>query len=304
MASNRLAKAALLIAALLFALAQGSHAANGQKKKLRVLASTFPVYQITRNITEGYQGVEVELMIPASLGCPHDYALTPGDMKKIGAADILVVNGLGLEEFLGAPVERANADVRIIDASSGMEGVLPGGDGRGGVNSHVFASPAFSAQMGQRIAYGLADADVRGAKIFFDNARKYGERMKSLAIKAAETGRRLAFNRVVTGHDAFDYLAADVGLNIVAVIEGHAGRGMGAAEIRAVVAKIRSEKAAAVFFEPSYPSGVAAVVAREAGVPVAALDPGASGPEDAPLDWFDWTVEKNLQTLEKTLGTR
>lgn len=303
MAAGRIVKSALAVFLVLaFALSAG--AANGQKKKLKVLASTFPVYQIVRNVTEGYAGVEVGLMIPAALGCPHDYALTPGDMKKIAAADVLVINGLGLEEFLGAQVDRANPTVRIIDASSGVENPLPGEGGHGSFNPHIFASPTISAHMAQRIAYGLADADVRGAKVFFDNARKYGERMKALALKVSATGGRLAFNRVVTGHDAFAYLAQDAGLLVVAVVDGHAGNSMGAAEMRAVVAKIKAEKAAAVFFEPSWPSNVATVVAREAGVPVASLDPGASGPENAPLEWFDWTVEKNLQALEKTLGVK
>ena len=63
----------------------------------RVLATTFPVYQIVRNITQNVPDVEVQLMLPAQAGCPHDYALTPQDMSKLAQADILVLNGLGLE---------------------------------------------------------------------------------------------------------------------------------------------------------------------------------------------------------------
>ena len=69
----------------------------------RVLATTFPVYQIVRNITQNVPDVEVQLMLPAQAGCPHDYALTPQDMSKLAQADILVLNGLGLEAFLGSP---------------------------------------------------------------------------------------------------------------------------------------------------------------------------------------------------------
>ena len=73
----------------------------------RVLATTFPVYQIIRNITQNVPDVEVQLMLPAQAGCPHDYALTPQDMSKLAQADILVLNGLGLEAFLGSPSARA-----------------------------------------------------------------------------------------------------------------------------------------------------------------------------------------------------
>lgn len=79
--------------------------------KQTVLATTFPIYQIVRNVTNGREGMKADLMLPSRLGCPHDYMLTPQDMQKLAKADILVVNGLGMEEFLGAPVKKAAHDV-------------------------------------------------------------------------------------------------------------------------------------------------------------------------------------------------
>ena len=90
-----------------------------------VLCTTFPIHYLTQQVTEGHQGLAVQRLLPASLGCPHDVALTPQDMARLAAADILVVNGLGMEEFLGAPVHRANPDLVIIDSSDGVNGVLP-----------------------------------------------------------------------------------------------------------------------------------------------------------------------------------
>ena len=90
------------------ALCLSQSKAHAADRPPRILASTFPMYQIVRNITQGVDGVEVELMIPAQMGCPHDYALTPQDMTKLARAEVLVINGLGLEEFLGAPVRKAN----------------------------------------------------------------------------------------------------------------------------------------------------------------------------------------------------
>ena len=91
----------------------------------RVLATTFSVYQIVRNITQNVPDVEVQLMLPAQAGCPHDYALTPQDMSKLAQADILVLNGLGLEAFLGSPSARAQKELHAIDSSKGISGLLP-----------------------------------------------------------------------------------------------------------------------------------------------------------------------------------
>jgi len=124
-------------------------------KKVNVLCTTFPIYQITRNVVQGSSGMNVELMLPSNLGCPHDYSLTPGDMQKIAKADVLVINGLGMEEFLGAPVKRASSRLLIIDSSAGIRNLLEyteeDHDMKGyheekdhlheGLNPHLFASP-------------------------------------------------------------------------------------------------------------------------------------------------------------------
>ncbi|HPO91053.1 MAG TPA: zinc ABC transporter substrate-binding protein, partial [Victivallales bacterium] len=51
----------------------------------KILVSTFPIYQFSRNIVDG-SGVNLDLLLPPGLGCPHDYALTPQDMMKISNA--------------------------------------------------------------------------------------------------------------------------------------------------------------------------------------------------------------------------
>ena len=103
------------------ALALGATLARAE---LNVLCTTFPIHLIARNVAQGRAGVDLQLMLPAGMGCPHDYALTPQDMRKLAAADVLVVNGLGLEEFLGAPVRTANPDIETIDSSAGIQDLL------------------------------------------------------------------------------------------------------------------------------------------------------------------------------------
>ena len=67
-------------------------------KPLGILCSTFPMALFTRNIVDSADQVTVELLIGAQVGCPHDYAVTPADVRKVARADILVINGLGMED--------------------------------------------------------------------------------------------------------------------------------------------------------------------------------------------------------------
>ena len=325
--------------AFFFLALTGFHAtASADGKKLEVLTTTFPIYQITRNVTQGRDGINVVLMLPARLGCPHDYGLTPQDMQKLSKADALVINGLGMEEFLGAPVEKAKSGLKIIDSSSGNKEILQYADkeehGHGqheaghegehhegpahegehaheeerghhhhsGMNPHLFTSPRRVALLAMNIAGELSKVDPAGAGAYFANARAYAEKMNRLADEFAALGKRLRNNRIVTQHGVFDYLARDMGLKVVAVVQAHAGQEPSAAEMLRIIETIKHEKAGAIFTEPQYPGKIGHTIAREAGIAAATLDPAATGPENAPLDYYETIMRRNLAALGETLG--
>lgn len=303
---DRLCRRSLALIACLSVLMCASAAWAGGKP-LMVLCTTFPMYQFTRNIAQGHAGVQVELLLPAQLGCPHDYVVTPQDMRKLARADVLVVNGLGLEEFLGAPLKRANPRLRVIESAQGITAILRYGAGAApahdrGDNPHLFVSPRMAALLVRNIAEALQRIDPAGAGLYERNASAYAARLNQLADECVVVGRRLASNRIVTQHGAFDYLARDMGLTVVAVVSEHAEPS--AAQILELVRTIRRTKAGAVFTEPQYPVRIGQTIAREAGIRAAELDPAATGPADAGLDYYETIMRRNLATLEQTLGKR
>jgi ABC-type Zn uptake system ZnuABC Zn-binding protein ZnuA len=282
---------------------------------LHVLTSTFPMVLFTRSVTTGATGVSLESMLSGSMGCPHDYVLTPQDMQKIARADVFVVNGLGLEEFLGAPVKSANPGVRVLDTSKGItdllkmtpeEGTEESGKEphhhQGDANPHLFASPRMAAKVVRNIAAQLSEIDPSNRRVYLDNAEREAAKLEKLADEFASAGKRLRSRKIVTEHAVFDYLARDAGLEIVAVVEETPGQEPSAARMLDIVKLIRSSGAAAVFTEPQYPAKVAETIAKEARVPVAQLDPAASGPDDAPADYYEQVMRKNLDTLKSSLG--
>jgi ABC-type Zn uptake system ZnuABC Zn-binding protein ZnuA len=76
-----------------------------------------------------------------------------------------------------------------------------------------------------------------------------------------------------------------------------------AAEMLGLVRTIRGQKVGALFTEPQYPAKVGETVAREAKIPVAVLDPVATGKDGAPLDFYQQAMRQNLEILKKVLGT-
>ena len=116
--------AAAIVMAACFAsagliLPQAASAAAGQGK-LRILATTYPVYLLARNVVQSNPGAQVDLLIPAQTGCPHDYALTPKDMQKLAQADVLLLNGLGLDDFMLKALPNAKPGLVVVDSSAGI----------------------------------------------------------------------------------------------------------------------------------------------------------------------------------------
>jgi len=113
---------------------------TSQPGQLRVVCTFLPNYVFTRNVVAGVPGIDVHLLLSTNLGCPHDYTVTPADLKAVAQADVIVANGLGLEPFLD-DLRRANPKARIVTISGGCD-VL---EARGGHHhAHEEAEPVAS----------------------------------------------------------------------------------------------------------------------------------------------------------------
>jgi ABC-type Zn uptake system ZnuABC Zn-binding protein ZnuA len=291
----------------------------------------------TKNIVGQTPGVSVELMLPAQAGCPHDYDLTPDDIKRIAGAEVYVMNGAGLESFGEEQIKKANPRILIVDSSAGVakiesaeahehhnhphehkendhshdhdhdhahEGHSHEHDHHhhGNVNPHFFSSPKGARAQVRTIAEQLTKIDPAHAKEYAANLAAFESKLQQLDEQWAQASKGFRRTQIVTMHEVFDYVARDCGLQVVATIYPVAGQEPSPAEIRQVIDKIRETKAAAVLTEPQYPAQVAKTIAEEASVPVEELDPVASGPADAPLDYYETRMKGNIETLSRLLA--
>ncbi|NLM45927.1 MAG: zinc ABC transporter solute-binding protein, partial [Firmicutes bacterium] len=90
---------------------------------LTVVASFYPVYIAAANITDGVEGVELVSLTGPQTGCLHDYQLSPQEMIALETADLLLVNGAGMEAFLDKATS-AYPDLKVVSASANIE-LLP-----------------------------------------------------------------------------------------------------------------------------------------------------------------------------------
>lgn len=291
-----LKKILLLICAVLMISGCGS---DKKDDTLKIVTSFYPMYLDAVNITRGVSGVEVVNLTPPQTGCLHDYQLTPEDMKTLETADIFIVNGLGMENFLDKVIE-ARPDLKIINASDSPEIVPIMEDGV--PNPHVWLSITYAIQQVKNINSKLCELDPDRADKYRMHALEYIDELTTLRDEMHLSLDMIQKKEIVTFHDAFPYLAAEFKLKIAAVIEQEPGIEPTPQELAATIEKINSLPVKVIFTEPQYSSKAAETISRETGAQIFTLDPIVTGdakPEKL-LDYVDRMLN-NIITLTKAL---
>ena len=111
----------LLVTSLLFIGCNNTQVSDksSEDDTLNIVTSFYPIYISTLNIVKDIPNVTLTNMTKSQTGCLHDYQLTPQDLKTLENADILIINGAGMESFLDTIISQY-PNLEIIDASSGL----------------------------------------------------------------------------------------------------------------------------------------------------------------------------------------
>ena len=254
------------------------------------------MYLFTLNVTKNIPNVKVISLTKPMTGCLHDYAATPDDMKLLEGAQILVINGAGMESFMDK-VTNQIPDLKIIESSKGIP--LIKGDGDEGDNPHVWLSITNAITQVKTIGDQLAILDPDNALKYKENTQSYIKKLEVLKTKMHQTLDGVQQRNIITFHESFPYFAEEFNLNIAGVIEREPGSAPNAKELGETIDKVKSLKIDALFAEPQYPVKAAETIAKETGSKVYTLDPIVTGPMEA--DAYIDLMENNLITLQEAL---
>ena len=277
--------------------APGQQSAAKKDVKLHIVTSFYPMYVATINITKGVDGVEVVNMTKPQTGCLHDYQLSTEDMKKLEKADVFVVNGGGMENFLDKVVSQQK-NLKIIDASKDIGLIADGNE----MNPHVWVSVSNAIAQVKNIAGELAAADPEHADAYRANALAYVEKLEALKKDMHAELDDLPHKDIVTFHEAFPYFAEEFKLNIISVVEREPGSEPSPKELEDTVAQVRKLPVKVLFTEPQYSPGAAETIARETGAKIYSLDPVVTGEaNESAMDAYINAMRKNADVLKEAL---
>lgn len=291
----------LCAAAVLSLCACGKENKETDENTFRVVTSFYPVYVAALNIMDGAENTSLTNLTKPTLGCMHDYALTTEDMKKLTNADVFIVNGQGMETFIGN-VSLGIPGLVTLESGEDIPVVIEEDEGETR-NPHYWMNIDNAIAQAEKIEQMLSSQNAENEGIYKENLETYRNKLLKLKEEASSRMAKYESRDMVLFHESFDYFAREFGLNVVSVISNHDGSAPSPQKLAETVEFIKSKNIKAVFTESQFDTSVADTVAREAGCEVYVLDTLTSGEiDDAVKDAYINAVHKNLDTLERAFG--
>lgn len=286
---------AMLLVLLLFGMGLTSIYVNQTKEDedegYTVVTSFYPMYIATMNIVGDCKNIHLENLSEPQTGCLHDYQLTPADMQLLSKADAFVVNGGGIESFLSDVAEQyprltqmnACEDVPLLED-----------------NAHAWMNLEDYMIQVKTIAAGLSALDSADASQFSENADAYLSQLEELKTEMDELKTKVAGENVVIFHEAYEYVAEELGLNVTYVMDLDEERQVSAGEVANVVREIKTNDVHLVLAEELYGKDMGDTVEQEAAVKVYYLDTMVRGDYDA--DSYLTAMENNIALLKEAFA--
>jgi zinc/manganese transport system substrate-binding protein len=212
--------------------------------KINVVASFSILGDFVRNV--GCDRVNVTTLVGTDSDA-HVYTPAPADAKKIADANLVIINGLGLEGWLPRLVQSSGGKAVIVTATNGIAPRKLGSD----ADPHAWQSVANAKIYVANIRDALSAADPAGAAATRANADAYLAKLDALDREVREAIGRIpeARRKVISSHDAFGYFAAAYGIAFIAPQGVSTESEASARDIAAIITQIRTGKIPAVFLE-------------------------------------------------------
>ena len=301
-------------------LAAGLLAHPAAAEPLKVVASMSVLGDFVQRV--GGADVRVTMLVGPN-GDAHVFEPTPTDARTVQSADLLVINGLGLEPWLQRLARSTGYTGTLVTATKGIkphEAEEDPGDqhadhghgnhghadhGHGGIDPHAWQSVANAKIYVKNISDGLAKADPSHAETYRANAAAYTQELNALdqQVKAAFARIPRPERNIITSHDAFQYYGTAYGLTLLAPTGLSTEAEPSAKAIAGLIRQIKKEKIKAIFVENITDPRLIERIAAESGAKVGGqLFSDALSPADGPAPTYVDMIRHNTALITAALS--
>ncbi|MDO9600251.1 MAG: zinc ABC transporter substrate-binding protein [Azoarcus sp.] len=247
----------------------------------------------------------------------HAFQPRPSDTRRIGSAKVVVVNGLGFDDWMTRLARSGGYTGTVVIASKGVNTIgmtddHDHGHGHdhkhdkhgGGIDPHAWQDVGNAQRYVTNIAEALIATDPAGAGYYRANAERYSGELKALdtEIRQALDALPKASRRVVSSHDAFGYFGHAYGLQFLSPVGVSNNSEPTAQGVARLIRQLRKEKVPAVFIENVADPRLIERIRAESGATVGGtLYSDALSAADGPAPDYAAMMRHNLHTLMTAL---
>jgi len=281
--------------------------------ELQVVTTFLPITQFTKAVAG--DRAEVTQLLPTNVG-PHDFQARPEDAQKLAKADVLVQNGLEMEEFLEDLVQTAgNANLKVLDSSQGVKTIaneaIEGHDHEhdveekkaeaehqhGAYNPHIWLDPKRVIQQVENIRDGLIAADPGGKENYTANAAAYIQQLRDLDAETTRLLQPYAGKTFVAFHDFAPYFAESYNLKANFLVELPEAN-PSPDDVKRVTDEVEEANLKAILTEPQVGENAFAALAKDLNVQISTFDPIETGGLEAlEPNYYFTTMRQNVKVL-------
>jgi zinc transport system substrate-binding protein len=230
MQRNALIATSVLVIVIIIAAAGSAVYISGQRgttvtvtsgesgSKLKVLASFYPLADFAQNV--GGDKVNVSLLVPPTTDV-HEFEPTPSSVQQVSTANLLIINGFGLEPWEPQIVASAdNSKLVVVNCSQGITPIKVPPEFQSNnrtIDPHIWLDPVLVKTIVKNILQGLIQADPSDSAYFTANAQSYDSKLDFLNSQIINATRGTLTRNFVTFHTAFGYFAQTYNLTMVPV---------------------------------------------------------------------------------------
>ena len=284
----------------------GTH--NGQK--LRVVTTVSPITSITENI--GGDRIILEGVVPEGVNS-HTFEPTPGMAKLMAEADLIVFNGLFLEEptlKLAEANKRSGAvilslgELTVSQEEWQFDFTFP--ETAGHPNPHLWPDPNLGLRYAELVHDQMAELDPENADYFAGNLAAFRQRIRDLdqAIRVAVQTVPEENRKLLTYHDSWAYFAKQYGMEVIGAVQPSNFSDPSVKEVAGLINQVKELGLPAVFGSEVFPSDVLETIAKEAGASFVddLADDDLPGEPGDPEHSYLGLMRRNMQVMLPALG--
>ena len=269
------------------------------QEKLKIGITLLPYYSFVANIVK--DKAEVIPIVKAEGFDSHTYQPKVEDIERAGEVDAVVVNGIGHDEFIYKildAVDKKNKPV-VINANKDVSLMPVAGtlNDEKIMDSHTFISITASIQQVHNITKELVKLDPKNKDFYMNNSREYVKKLRKLKTDALKEVQNVKGEdvRVATFLGGYNYLLAEFGIDVKAVLEPAHGSQISMSSLQKMIEAIKKDRIDIIFGEKNYSDEYVKIIHNETGIEVRKLEHLTTGAYTA--DSFEKFIKIDLDEV-------